>query len=206
MSEALAAPVVTEDDRYRSAIHEAGHACTAWRLGWTLSEVSLQPDEERWGRVCYAPAAYPLDGKPEDLWLPLRGPLRDQLEDSILVAMAGSAAEEMAGPPTGFRATTPDEEWVAKALAVATRVLEVHAEAIEAGSWMPHDERHVRDHAWLVAGDEAVAYETYLRAVVRRLVYADARLIDLLAEALLAEPSRLLSGERATAIIEGRAP
>ncbi|MDB5203934.1 MAG: hypothetical protein JWQ27_3343 [Ferruginibacter sp.] len=71
----------SREDRFRVAIHEAGHAVAGLLMGQTLVSVSILPGPSSGGQTQFAPAPTPvLD--------------RAQIEDVSVILLAGHAAEE----------------------------------------------------------------------------------------------------------------
>ena len=209
---ARADAMTDERERIRVAYHEAGHALAAWRLGREVLAVSIDPQGEHYGQVTHSAVA--TDSSTVVDWLiPIQGELRDVVETDIIISLAGHLAEGFVGPQSGY-GLRPDDEWAEKAATVlATRSarhrelivrVERQGEALPDEVLVSPDEMSASSGSFALAGQEAMYHLAWLRAVTQRLVSESGPRIKRLAEALLAEPSRAMSGQRATAIIEGK--
>jgi hypothetical protein len=118
-----------EQKRIRTAYHEAAHAVTARLLGREVSLVSLQPERDHLGVVHNSVAHF--DGPVGDPTLPLRGEYRDELETEIIIALAGSLAEEYCLPRSGYLPTTLDEDWAQRASELLAEQSPRHRELVE---------------------------------------------------------------------------
>lgn len=178
--------------------------------------MSIDPDPKggHYGIAALSSARY--SGPAPDLSQPVvRGELRDVVEADILIDLAGDLAADLIAPQTGYVTATADEEWAERAAAVLAAQSPRHRELVERAKRgelifadeapASFDELHAAEASHALVGQESLQHLAWLRAVARRLVGEHRSRIERLAEALLAEPSRVISGKRATKIIAGGA-
>lgn len=169
----------------RSAVHEAGHAAAVLALGRPmLRSVSILASERSGGVTRTAAAA--------------ESPTRDVIEDAILCALAGRAAEELllGAPSAGAGGGAGSDLETATSLAIAIRTsygladdLSYRAPASETRALLDADPVLRRE----VAADLARYY-----ACTCHLLRSNRAAVDALARALLAR--RILDGAEAAAI------
>jgi cell division protease FtsH len=182
------APVETrsKDQLLACALHEAGHACVAVRLGMHLGSVSIKADGDAGGLTA-------ILGSP---WTPRL----EDIETSVTIGLAGRAADEIIG-------RGPDVGAVAD-LAACTRLLVAAESSYGLGASLLYRGADTSPEA-LLAQDihlrEAVhdALDRLMRRA-RKLVTENRKDILRLADALIA--ARVLSGAEAETILEGRDP
>lgn len=194
---------IHEPARIAAALHEAGHAVVAWRLGCALREVSIEPREDHLGQLLYD-SARASGAPPTDLLIPIRGPYRDALEIEMMISLAGRLAEELAGQFVTGYTIHPDAAWAEQAAerlaAQSPRAIELAADdPIYGRQRVSTDEKNALGDASALAGAEAMQHLAWMQAVTRRLVSDTATLIEPLAAALLEQ--RVLSGKHAEALI-----
>lgn len=76
--------MLTRSDRHRTAVHEAGHAIAAWRLGIAVERVTIIADDEALGH-CVSPYKH-FEVSPDE-WG------EDAVRNHIVVTLAGAEAE-----------------------------------------------------------------------------------------------------------------
>jgi ATP-dependent Zn protease len=168
------------------AIHEAGHAVVAITLGRTLQGVSLQLSGESGGMTRIARPGFI--------------PTRSVIEDTVVIGLAGRAADVVLGAGASAGAVSD--------LAVATRELSALHASYGLGGRLLH-RTGVDDASALVRVDSRFAQriEADLQRLLDRaimLVTEHRAAVLAVAEALLAH--RVLSGAQVQAVLEAHPP
>src|SRR4051794_16440605 len=86
------------EDRWRTALHEAGHAAVAYLTGTRVQLVTIRRSSESLGRCFYADSLHFDDAALECVGLPvplLPAKLRRSVETRIMSFLGGTIAEEL---------------------------------------------------------------------------------------------------------------
>jgi len=201
----------TEEELLRTAAHEAAHAVIAFRLGFAVRWLTIEPGTGCAGAVQFRhpsrPAGKPEMAQPFALWPP---GWRDYVERELLVTLAGHEAELRFLPRLG---RTPEPVAVAAISALeelppvsddqrAEAVAHVNAPAAE----LITDEEHVQKLARVAHGNEhrlGATWIAYMQETAAVLVVQEQAAIVRLGEALTERG--VVSGEQAAAIIRDAA-
>ncbi|MBA3739204.1 MAG: hypothetical protein H0W97_11645 [Actinobacteria bacterium] len=128
---------MTDDQRVRTAHHEAGHAAMAWVLGRSVGVVSIRPSEHVLGLAFWGPARRAtvpagVSTRPAVLW---PADLRRSIETSILISLAGEIAERYAPPQDAPRVTRLPERVAPLTPRETSRLADVEAAEIHQTDW-----------------------------------------------------------------------
>ena len=161
-----------EDPRWNTAVHEAGHAVVSRAVGRALDKVTIEPDDEAFGRCTGVP--FPSDFHPD-----LAGyddEIRQRVEAVIIASCAGGIAQSRVD-------------------ADADRVL-------RGAEYDENNAQTMAQYASGGNDDEASVYVTRLRERARSLVFDPEwwSAIEALATELLSHPT--LTGDQVEAVIQ----
>ena len=180
------------EQRWRVALHEAGHAVLSEMCGVLVDLVSIRPGRRhlgitfsgpfpRWSGDASLIAALPLPLVPADA--------RRAIEVRVCISLAGDLAERLALLSTGFIPASEDEVAAERLARELTELSPRHAELLveaEARTHFTADEEHaLNDARALTSGEETPAYLALLRVITGRLVGLYGREIVAVAEALM---------------------
>jgi hypothetical protein len=204
-----------QDDRWRTAYHEAAHAVMGYLLRHEPRALSIVPSLH-WSGVYFhrAPSIdeASLDGlRPREAPLAMQPPeLRANLEGRILVALAGPAGEELYLHRQRFTRYRPTHEHDRMAATETVREFALTAEQRELLARGDDPEAETRDdyakaYEWaelLIAEEEVGAYVQWLEVSARRIVRGPdfIRLVEALVPALLEHDE--LSGEAVADLLD----
>jgi hypothetical protein len=200
------------EERYRVAVHEAGHAAVAHALGWPITVATIEPGTRFTGTTLTVQPALPPgsprwhdfdDTLPAALWPPV---FRAGLDGQALVYAAGQIAAEMFAPRTG-RLPAGVAERAAEILAAAPQPSfaerDQAAEAVSDPDART-DAEHVADIAGLLHWRDpasAAAWLDYTERQAAAVLALHAEGIARLAAALT--EAGTVGGEAAVALLTG---
>lgn len=199
--------MLRDSDRWRTCLHEAGHAVVGLAVGLSPEVVSIRPSLTHRGVTIMARGTYaerPGEGAAFfDRSLPLS--MRDLLEAHIAVDLAGELAGLLALASGYQSAADLDDEAHARRVATAITGLDPERQArLETAAAAPESsddwDRAVASAGALLARNEdaAGALLAFVRAITAALVYRHVRTIFALAREL--DLHETLSGERVRAL------
>lgn len=197
------------DDRHLTALHEAGHTYTAWRLGLDVGPVTIQPGKAWTGLARYTHP--PLTDEwasldPEQPYLRWPPAIRQHLDMRATVAAAGDIAEAALAPiHTPYHRGQP---LALQALDIAATAPPTRAEevAFELARLDEHGLSDTEALAKLVHviypndPDTGLRWLCYISAEAQALVFAGADHVFTLTDALLEHGT--LSATAARTILE----
>lgn len=197
--------------RWRTAHHEASHACAAWAFGRPLKVVSIRPGESYNGVTISGndePKDLDLGGYLLDAPVALQPPeLRAAIERAAMVSLAGDLAGEAAAlihEPIGGWLPDPDTQAIEEALAaLPPRSRELIVESEARTESIPSDDERAAGLVSLLTTSEAEAdaYLAWLRVSADDLVRFQWPRITRLALALLER--HYIDGPEAVRILRG---
>lgn len=193
-----------------TALHEAGHAVVADRLGRKITLVTVEPGEHQGGACRYLPplVRFELPRTVESPLVTWSAALQRELASDVVIAMAGDFAVEL----FARRGTTPrrlppsvTEQAAARleALAADEPAAATPAELAEAdgavNSPLPSDDERIAEAAFAAHGRDlvrAAGWLHWLGAETRALLLADEQAVRRMAALLM---KRGTIGEQAAA-------
>lgn len=194
---------------YRTALHEAGHAYAAWRLGRGAGPVTVEPGNSWAGLTVLRLTPLrqtELDQVDVDRPFPLwPAAVRRKIEQRALVAAAGEAAENTLDLPAGaMRRPEPLVEQVRQLAAEPTRAEAEYFAVARADQQTPSDAEQLWKLMRAAYGDDTAtgtAWLAYMAAEARAAVLAGAVRVHRLAGVLAEHGS--LSGKAVRGILRG---
>jgi hypothetical protein len=192
------------EDRWRIALHEAGHAVVAYLTGTRVQLVTIRGSRESLGRCFYADGLRFDEAELECVGLPvplLPARLRRSVETRIMCVLGGTIAEELGNFwRQGYREPTSDERAAERLALTATALKPKERDLLEHSEGRPDiDVSSALSHV-LAGSQTATLYLAWLAAETRGVVYSSRarRLIFALADQLLEDD--VLGAARARAI------
>jgi nucleoside 2-deoxyribosyltransferase len=185
--------MMTDLERQRTAVHEAGHFVAAFILrGDVAAVVTLRPAAS-YGGACIRPHRGVVDFGGHDRHAPLAladPTIRRAAETILLSALAGDAAADVLTPRMGRQPIPPSEEAVAAEIARleqadADRLTAAEAEPIDLSPFAG-DEGQALELGYRLVGQRAGALVAFMRSEARAFVVGHAAAIVACAEELAA--------------------